>query len=69
VDGWISAGNLILQADDLAEIAAALERTQAGSGPTDAGVDNGRDTWLERGLDPSSLEGAIARMVLPANRR
>jgi aryl-alcohol dehydrogenase-like predicted oxidoreductase len=34
VDGWIAAGNLTLEARDLAEIAAALERTQAGSGPT-----------------------------------
>ncbi|TMF14885.1 MAG: aldo/keto reductase [Chloroflexi bacterium] len=68
VDGWISAGNLILQADDLAEIAAALERTQAGAGPRQpAGGSDGRDTWLEHGLDPSSLEGAIARMVLPVN--
>jgi len=70
VDGWIGAGNLTLQAADLDEIAGALERTQAGSGPTHAaGVDAGLKTWLEHGLDPSSLEGAIARMVLPANRR
>lgn len=34
VDGWIAAGNLTLGARDLSEIAAALERTQAGSGPT-----------------------------------
>jgi len=53
-----------------AEIAGALQRTQAGSGPTQpAGVNGGHGTWLEHGLDPSSLEGAIARMVLPANRR
>jgi len=70
VDGWISAGNLTLQPADLDEIAGALERTQAGSGPTHpAGVDDGLKTWLEHGLDPSSLEGAIARMVLPASRR
>jgi aryl-alcohol dehydrogenase-like predicted oxidoreductase len=69
VDGWISAGGLRLDAVDLAEIASALERTQAGSGPTQpAVVDDRRDSWLEHGLDPSSLEGAIARMVLPANR-
>ena len=69
VDGWISAGRLTLDAADLAEIAAAVERTQAGSGPTQpAAVDDGRSSWLEHGLDPSSLEGAIARMVLPANR-
>jgi aryl-alcohol dehydrogenase-like predicted oxidoreductase len=65
VDGWISAGNLTLQAEDLAEIAAAIERTQAGSGPTQPASVDGRGTWLEHGLDPSSLEGAIARMVLP----
>jgi aryl-alcohol dehydrogenase-like predicted oxidoreductase len=66
VDGWITAGNLALEAADLAEIAAAVERTQAGSGPTQpAGIGDGRGTWLEHGLDPSSLEGAIARMVLP----
>jgi aryl-alcohol dehydrogenase-like predicted oxidoreductase len=69
VDGWIAAGNLMLHAEDLAEITTALERTQAGSGPTQpAGVDDDRGTWLEHGLDPSSLEGAIARMVLPASR-
>jgi hypothetical protein len=57
---------LTLEAADLAEIAAAVERTQAGSGPTQpAGSGDGRGTWLEHGLDPSSLEGAIARMVLP----
>jgi aryl-alcohol dehydrogenase-like predicted oxidoreductase len=66
VDGWISAGNLTLDARDLAEIAAAVERTQAGSGPTQpASLDDGRGSWLEHGLDPSSLEGALARMVLP----
>ena len=67
VDGWISAGTLTLDAADLAEIASAVERLQAGSGPTQpSGVDHGQRTWLEHGLDPSSLEGAIARMVLPA---
>ena len=34
VDGWIAAGNLTLQARDLGEMADALERTQAGTGPT-----------------------------------
>jgi aryl-alcohol dehydrogenase-like predicted oxidoreductase len=67
VDGWISAGNLTLDAADLAEITAAIERTQAGSGPTrPAGTEDGHGSWLEHGLDPSSLEGALARMVLPA---
>jgi aryl-alcohol dehydrogenase-like predicted oxidoreductase len=67
VDGWIAAGNLTLDAADLAEITAAIERTQAGSEPSQpADTDDDRGTWLERGLDPSSLEGAIARMVLPA---
>jgi aryl-alcohol dehydrogenase-like predicted oxidoreductase len=66
VDGWISAGSLALDASDLAEIAAAVERKQAGSGPTQpASIDDGRGSWLEHGLDPSSLEGALARMVLP----
>jgi aryl-alcohol dehydrogenase-like predicted oxidoreductase len=34
VDGWIAAGNLSLDPADLDEIAGALERTQAGIGPT-----------------------------------
>jgi aryl-alcohol dehydrogenase-like predicted oxidoreductase len=34
VDGWIAAGNLTLDAADLAEVAGAIERTQAGVGPT-----------------------------------
>jgi len=34
VDGWIQAANLQLTQDDLAEIAAAIAKTQAGSGPT-----------------------------------
>jgi len=34
VDGWIAAGNLTLDAADLAEITGAVERTQAGAGPT-----------------------------------
>jgi aryl-alcohol dehydrogenase-like predicted oxidoreductase len=34
VDGWIAAGNLTLEAQDLADIAGALERTQAGAGLT-----------------------------------
>jgi aryl-alcohol dehydrogenase-like predicted oxidoreductase len=33
VDGWIAAGNVTLEEQDLAEIASALERTQAGAGP------------------------------------
>lgn len=33
VDGWVGAAALALSADDLAEIAAAIERTGAGSGP------------------------------------
>ena len=33
VDGWIAAGNLTLDATDLAEIAGALKRTEAGAGP------------------------------------
>ena len=34
VDGWIAAGNLTLEAQDLADIAGALERTEAGAGRT-----------------------------------
>ncbi len=33
VDGWIQAATVQLTADDLAEIAAAIGRTQAGKGP------------------------------------
>jgi aryl-alcohol dehydrogenase-like predicted oxidoreductase len=33
VDGWIQGGELQLDASDLAEIARAIERTAAGSGP------------------------------------
>ena len=34
VDGWIDAANLILTPDDLDEIARAIERTGAGTGPS-----------------------------------
>lgn len=34
VDGWIGAANLALDADDLDEIALAIETTRAGQGPT-----------------------------------
>jgi aryl-alcohol dehydrogenase-like predicted oxidoreductase len=33
VDGWIHAGSVALSADDLAEIAAAIDSTGAGGGP------------------------------------
>jgi aryl-alcohol dehydrogenase-like predicted oxidoreductase len=33
VDSWLPAGTLALTVDDLAEIAAAVEQTGAGSGP------------------------------------
>jgi aryl-alcohol dehydrogenase-like predicted oxidoreductase len=33
VDGWIAAGSLELDASDLAQIAGAIQRTGAGSGP------------------------------------
>jgi hypothetical protein len=66
VDGWIAAGTLTLGAQDLAEIAAAVDATRAGSGPArPLEADEGQGSWLQRGLDPSSVEGAIARMVLP----
>jgi hypothetical protein len=38
VDGWIGAASLQLTAADLDEIAAAVERTGAGSGPVRAAV-------------------------------
>ncbi len=71
VDGWIAAGNLTLDAADLDEIADALERTQAGSGPTHPAdpLAVSQGSWLEHGLDPSSLEGALGRMVLPVDQR
>jgi aryl-alcohol dehydrogenase-like predicted oxidoreductase len=34
VEGWIAGAGLELTAEDLDEIAAAIERTGAGSGPT-----------------------------------
>ena len=34
LDGWIAGGSLDLEASDLAEIAEAIRRTAAGSGPT-----------------------------------
>jgi diketogulonate reductase-like aldo/keto reductase len=34
VDGWIGAANLSLTQADLEEIAHAIERTGAGTGPT-----------------------------------
>jgi aryl-alcohol dehydrogenase-like predicted oxidoreductase len=34
VDGWIAAGTLMLSASDIDEIANAIERTDAGQGPT-----------------------------------
>jgi len=34
VDGWLAAAKLTLDAEDLAAIAAAIERTGAGAGPT-----------------------------------
>ena len=34
VDGWIGAGTLTLTAQDIDDIALAIERTSAGSGPT-----------------------------------
>jgi aryl-alcohol dehydrogenase-like predicted oxidoreductase len=36
VDGWMGAASVALAADDLAEIAAAVERTGAGGGPAAA---------------------------------
>ena len=33
VDGWLAAGNLTLEEQDLSDIAAAIERTNAGGGP------------------------------------
>ena len=39
VDGWLGGGALTLGADDLTEIATALEQTGAGSGPVRPGGD------------------------------
>ena len=36
VDGWIGAASLVLTAQDLDEIAAAIQRTKAGAGPAQA---------------------------------
>jgi aryl-alcohol dehydrogenase-like predicted oxidoreductase len=38
VDGWIDAGRLELTRADLAEIAAAIDRTGAGTGPTQTAI-------------------------------
>jgi aryl-alcohol dehydrogenase-like predicted oxidoreductase len=38
VDGWIHAGEIALTAQDLDEIACAIEQTGAGSGPTRRGT-------------------------------
>ncbi|ULJ72252.1 aldo/keto reductase [Rhizobium gallicum] len=38
VDGWLDAASLALSRQDLAEIAAAIETTGAGSGPMQPGV-------------------------------
>jgi len=38
VDGWLDAASLELSSQDLAEIAAAIEATGAGSGPMQPGV-------------------------------
>ncbi|MGH7634681.1 MAG: hypothetical protein ACRENC_13185, partial [Gemmatimonadaceae bacterium] len=38
VDGWIGAARLALTARDLDEIAAAIARTGAGSGPATRGT-------------------------------
>jgi aryl-alcohol dehydrogenase-like predicted oxidoreductase len=38
VDGWIQAASLQLTPEDLAEIAAAIAKTQAGAGPSQPGI-------------------------------
>ena len=43
VDGWIGAATLTLSAGDLDEIAAAIERTGVGSGPTRPAAATSRD--------------------------
>jgi aryl-alcohol dehydrogenase-like predicted oxidoreductase len=54
VDGWIDAATLTLTAGDLDEIASAIERIGAGSGPTrppsrprDLGLESARQSQLE----------------------
>jgi aryl-alcohol dehydrogenase-like predicted oxidoreductase len=42
VDGWIGAASLELTSDDLDEIAGAIERTRAGTGPTRPAAPAGR---------------------------
>jgi aryl-alcohol dehydrogenase-like predicted oxidoreductase len=39
VDGWLPAASLVLDAEDLEDIAQAIERTGAGSGPSSPAAD------------------------------
>ena len=46
VDGWIGAAGLTLANEDLADIAVAIQRTGAGTGPVPAGSGENRSTVL-----------------------
>ncbi len=50
VDGWIRAGQIVLTAQDLDEIARLIEQTGAGSGPTRAGTAQAAAKLRERSL-------------------
>jgi len=54
VDGWIGAATLTLNATDLDEIALAIERTEAGHGPT-------RPALVGRSTAPNKESSAEAR--------
>jgi aryl-alcohol dehydrogenase-like predicted oxidoreductase len=56
VDGWITAGNLTLEVEDLDEIAGLLDSTQAGTGPA-------------RPADPSDAAQNLSTAEAPAGSR
>jgi hypothetical protein len=56
VDGWITAGNLTLEVEDLDEIAGLLDSTQAGTGPA-------------RPADPSDAAQKLSTAEAPAGAR
>jgi Aldo/keto reductase family len=68
VDGWIAAGNRCCMPKTWQRSRLPSNCPMLVPGPRSRRVDDDRGTWLEHGLDPSSLEGAIARMVLPVSR-
>jgi aryl-alcohol dehydrogenase-like predicted oxidoreductase len=56
VDGWIGAATLTLTAQDLDEIALAIERTGAGTGPT-------RPALVGASREPADSTAAIESRV------